>query len=144
MSELKKVQTAIINNCSGVRNRWDAAAGQICSFLMRSSPNSRFHPLSPHYSTLRSFASSKTALLEVLKIKTVETNQFELVLRRNKFAQLLHLTCYELHNGRLLLFIYCFFLRLAKLESVFCQAARQKSHLHNKSREIILNVYSVL
>ena len=35
MSELKKVQTAIINNCSEVGvNRWDAATGQICFFLI--------------------------------------------------------------------------------------------------------------
>ena len=46
MFELKKVQTAIVNNCSGVRNRWDAATGQICSFLIRSSLNSRFDPVS--------------------------------------------------------------------------------------------------
>ena len=34
MSELKKVQTVIVNNGSGVRNRWDAATGQICFFLI--------------------------------------------------------------------------------------------------------------
>ena len=34
MSELKKVQTAIVNNCRGVRNRWDAATGQIFFFLI--------------------------------------------------------------------------------------------------------------
>ena len=37
-----------------------------------------------------------------------------------------------------------FIFKVSNIGKCFCRATHQKSHLHNKSREIILDVYSVL
>ena len=42
---------------------------------------------------------------------------------------------------------YCLstvYFKVSNIGKCFCRGTRQKSHLHNKRREIILNVYSVL
>ena len=64
MSELKKVQIAIVNNCSKDRNRWDAATGQICSFLILAQIDL--------FSTVFIFTTSDSAVFDEAENLSVE------------------------------------------------------------------------